>query len=140
MPSATPPGSYDSKNKPHRDLRGARGFTLPGLAEEWAERLVRSSLEQEERIVVRDVEDVQRGFEAAGAKPEVLPDPQVHAPDRPSANWPSLRVALAKRIVVASGFETTRPLESVTVDGPKRGSGAVKRVRMGPDQTPDWYV
>ena len=57
-----------------------------------------------------------------------------------SVNWPSSRVALAKRIVVASGFETTRPFESVTVEGPKRGSGAGRRVTIGPDHGPDWNV
>ena len=51
-----------------------------------------------------------------------------------------LRERGAKRIVVATGFETTRPFESVTVEGPKRGSGADRRVRIGPDHGPDWNV
>jgi len=43
-------------------------------------------------------------------------------------------------MVVASGFETTRPLESVTVAGPNRGSGAARRVKIGPDHSPDWKM
>src|SRR5437879_11263355 len=50
---------------------------------------------------------------------------------------PSPRVGYAKRIVVASGFETTRPFDSVTVGGPNAGSGAEMRVTIGPLYGPD---
>src|SRR5919109_4078720 len=53
---------------------------------------------------------------------------------------PSPRVGNAKRIVVANGFETTRPLESVTVDGPNCGSAAAMRVTIGPLYGPDRTV
>jgi hypothetical protein len=49
-------------------------------------------------------------------------------------NWncPSACVAFANRIVVASGFETTRPFDRVTVGGPNAGSGAGSLVTIGP--------
>ena len=46
--------------------------------------------------------------------------------------WSSPRVGNAKRILVASGLETTRPLDSLTVSGPNCGSGAGRRVTIGP--------
>ena len=46
------------------------------------------------------------------------------------------RVAYAKRSTVASGFDTTRPLERVSVGGPNLGSAAATRVMIGPVHGP----
>src|SRR5437660_10835716 len=51
--------------------------------------------------------------------------------------WPSPRVAYANRIVVARGFDTTRPFDNVTVDGPNCGSAAAMRVTIGPLYGPE---
>src|SRR5438132_10112276 len=60
--------------------------------------------------------------------------------------WPSPRVGFAaqgraaapqNRIVVARGLETTRPFESVIVDGPNCGSAAAIRVTIGPLYGPE---
>ena len=50
---------------------------------------------------------------------------------------PSPRLGYAKRTVVASGFETVRPLDSTNVGGPNCGSGAASNLTIGPVYGPE---
>src|SRR5262249_42620723 len=74
---ATARDPYISEHEPQRELCGARRLPEPSLAVERTERLARSNLEERERIAVGNVEQVKRGFETAGADPNILAKPQI---------------------------------------------------------------
>src|SRR5262249_42487843 len=71
-----------SKDETDRDLYSTGGLAYTPLAIQRAERLVRSKLEQGERIVVGRVENIQGGFEAVSAESEILTDADVPDVDR----------------------------------------------------------
>ena len=98
----------------------------------WLPPLLREDLGAE----IHDVEHLDGRLEAMAPEHELAADANHQWYGRPW-NCPSPRVGIAKRVVVASGLDTTRPFRTVvTVAGPNCGSAAAMRVTIGPDQMP----